>query len=686
MDNGNGRMPAPPNAGQAPVSSYGAHGYGQPPEHEGLTLRDYLNVLWRRKWVILIVVAVATVSAFLFANSQQRQYQASATMYYKQQVNLANPLTGDNANVANLDREMATIGDLMTGPEVTEQAQAILKEKDVDTSAGYSVTAEHTAVSSATSSNSGGSNVVMVTGDSPDPELAAAAANAYIAAFIAWNAEQYRQQIALAIPVIQEQLAKYTNAASQLTSDYVLLKQRLQDLKILQATATGDYRALAPASVPTAPYAPNPMRSAILGFGVGLFAGIGLAFLLEQFDTRVRRADEVTRVLRAPVLGRIPRISGREITENALVTLTHPDGHQAEAFRLIRTNLEFLAVDSDVRTVVLTSPSKGDGKSLSVANLAVSLAAAGKKVIVVDADMRRPRQHKIFKLDNEKGLSTVITGKDRLVQSLVAVPVTPSQTSTGEQFDEWTRATDALLRLYVLPSGPIPPNPGELASSKRLSAVLDELASEADIVLVDSPAMLAVGDTAALAARCDGVLFLVNMDTVRRPQLNTAADQLMRLPTRLLGVVLRTHSHSSGYYYAPYYYYRYTYTEDGQRDGKERRRRSGGRRATDNAPVVANIGAATPVAAEVAAASGPASSAATAPTPAPLVTPPPLGGADRRGRSSSAGLDIDVPEFDVAGKDAASPAVTPRPVQAPLEPSVEGWPGTPEPPADDRRD
>ena len=136
----------------------------------------------------------------------------------------------------------------------------------------------------------------------------------------------------------------------------------------------------------------------------------------------------------------------------------------------------------------------------------------------------------------------------------------------------------------MLPSGPIPPNPGEIVSSRRFGAVIDELTQEADIVLVDSPAMLAVGDTSAIAAKVDGLVFLVDMHVVKRPQLMSAADQLYRLPVRMLGTVVRMHRKKSGsYYYSPYYYYGYSYKEDGSKV-KERRKPSG-RRASDQAPV-----------------------------------------------------------------------------------------------------
>jgi Mrp family chromosome partitioning ATPase/capsular polysaccharide biosynthesis protein len=607
--NGNGN-------GQPPASGFGPGPQGGDQEHEGLPLRDYLNVLWRRKWVILVVVVVATASAYFFANRQQRVYQAQGTMFYKQQIDLSNPLNGSVTSQDQLDREMATIGDLMAGPEIQQAANAVMRGKGVDTSASYSVTAEQQSSSSA--GTSVGSNVVVVTGDSSDPRLAAAAANAFIDAYIAWDADQWRTQIDKALPALQDQLDKYQGDAARLSSDYVLLKQRIQDLQILRATTTGNYRALVPASVPSVPYAPNPMRSAILGFGIGLFAGIGLAFLLEQFDTRVRRAEDVARILRRPILGRVPRIGRHDMHEGPLLTLRHPEGHVAEAFRLVRTNLEFMGVDSDMRSIIITSSMKGEGKSVTVANLAVSMAAAGKKVIVVDADLRRPRQHKLFQLENEKGLSTVIAGKTKLNDALVPVEVSSSPAGSTLDFAAWAGGSDARSRLYVLPSGPTPPNPGELCASRRCAQVLDTLAGEADLVIIDTPAMLAVGDTPALAAHADGLLFLVDLQQVRRPMLYTAADQLFRLPTQLLGTILRAPmGQHAGYYYSPAYYY--GYAADGART-KERRRRKYGRRSTD-------VPGTTGGAAAVNLAPGAADRRAGPSMPAPLVPPKAASGA-----------------------------------------------------------
>ena len=325
--------------------------------------------------------------------------------------------------------------------------------------------------------------------------------------------------------------------------------------------------------MPTAPYAPDPWRAAILGLGVGLFAGIGLAFLLEQFDLRLRTTDEIAGALRVPILGRIPRIARKEINENILVTLAHPDGHAAEAFRMVRTNLDFLNVDADIQSLVVTSCVQGEGKSVAVANLAISMALAGKKVIVVDGDLRRPRQHTYFGLPNEMGLSTVATGQTNLSQALQ--PVEVAGASPGEpaaDFAGWSRGADARQHLYVLTSGPLPPNPGEIVAARRFATTIERLQREADLVIVDSPAMLPVGDASAIASSVDGLVFLVDMHQVKRPQLAQAADQLRRLPCRLLGTVVRSDERGGGRYGYYRAEYAYTYSEDG---GKAKTRKGG---------------------------------------------------------------------------------------------------------------
>lgn len=536
-------------------------------EPQGPTLRDYFATVWRRKWIALLLVVSATASAYILSSLQVDQYSAIASLIYQQQIDLENPLNGGYTDVAGLDRQLAAVSDLVASKEMQARIQRLLRRENVDTSAGYEVTA----------SSEAGSNIIVMNADSADAELAAAAANASATAFIDMNVEQQKEQIATASAAIEGQLAQY--AGSERSADYLMLKQRLQDLQILYGAATGGYRVFAPASVPAAPSSPNPLRNAGLAFAVTLVAGIILAFVLEQLDTRVRQPDEVVQILQQPILGRIPRISKSLLDESAIVALTHPDGQEADAFRLLRTNLDFTRLDADFASLLVTSCAQGEGKSLAVANLAVTMAMAGKRIVVVDADLRRPRQHTYFGVANKSGVSTVAAGMTELEESLVPVEVRPPKGRTDEvglligTSDDATWASGASARslVYLLPSGPTPHNPGEIVASHRFGTIIDSLVARADIVIVDSPAMLAVGDAAALASHVDGLVFLVDMHVVRRPMLLRAAEQLRRLPCRSLGILMRTQG-AEGVGYS------YVYSHDEASGNGDKPRQAGQRR------------------------------------------------------------------------------------------------------------
>ena len=540
---------------------------------EGATLRDYLAVVWRRKWLVLLVVVVATGAAYGLSALQTKMYSAASQLIYSDTVDVANPLGGSTyVDPTQRSVELESVGSVIASPELKKRANALIVA-DLGAGAlktGYKVSSEVVAGSDQTGTGTTYSSVVAIKGDSSDAELAAVTANSYAAAFIQMRTEQQRAQIGKAIDSVQKSLERMTTKTQKDSSDYILLQQRLYDLKILRATADGGFRVIVPASVPHTPYAPKPLRSAAIGLALGLFVGLGLAFLLELLDTSVRTDTDVAELLRQPILARIPRISKRLLDQSALVTITEPDGTSAEAFRMLRTNLAFMSVDDEVRSLVLTSCLQGEGKSVTVANLAVTMALGGKKVIVVDADLRRPRMHKYFGLDNERGVSTVVTGQTQLTDSLLAVPVVPHAGGNGAGFADWGAGSEAKSRLYVLPSGPPTPNPGEIVSSRRLAGVIEALAAQADIVLVDSPAMLAVGDTPALADKVDGLLFLVEPDVVRKHTLAQAREQLDKLPCRMLGVIIARRKAGSHYYAARYYY-----REDGD-GGRTRVRREGG--------------------------------------------------------------------------------------------------------------
>jgi polysaccharide biosynthesis transport protein len=431
-------------------------------------------------------------------------------------------------------------------------------------------------------------------------DLAEVAANAYATTFVKWRKEREVAQIDEAVSALKSRMKEYSGPAKQST-DYMVLAQRLQDLEIRRATATGNFRLVVPATVPTGPYAPKPVRSGILGLAIGLFAGIGLAFLLEQFDTKLHGHAEVARILRTPIVGRIPRFS-KEPTENedVLVTLRDPSGHSAEAFRVLRSNLDFVSAAADARTIMVTSCQQGEGKTVTICNLAVSLALAGKRVVIVDGDLRRPRVHTYFGLKNEIGVSSVMVGKTPLFDALQPVELQP-QTAVadaasaadavsagdvapvGDVGDAGFPSADVSgnghARLYALTCGSRVPNPGELAASRKFTAMIERLAENADVVLVDTPAFLAVGDASAIGQSLDGLVFLVDMNNVRRPELEAARERLDQLSCRVLGCIVMRQKGAHGYQGYPYYrgQYRYYYsssyyTPDGEKKQKKVRK------------------------------------------------------------------------------------------------------------------
>jgi succinoglycan biosynthesis transport protein ExoP len=356
---------------------------------------------------------------------------------------------------------------------------------------------------------------------------------------------------------------------------------------------TGNYRVIAEALPPESPSSPKPLRDAALGFAVGLFGGIGLAFLLEQLNTRLRSHREVAETLHMPIVARVPRLTKHTLKKGPLVVVNEPGSSAAESLRMLRSNLDFLSVDDHLSSVLVTSTVQGEGKSLTVCNLAITLAMDGRKVVVIDGDLRRPALHRYFGLGNEVGLSSVLAGRLPLAKALQRYDlpfVSWGPNGSGGNGSRPSAAAEGPLgaagltgaggqagaagspgaagpmavaapgagkspRLYVLTSGPLPPNPGEIVASKRFDAILAELKSSiVDFVLVDTPAMMPVGDAAAMATKVDGMFMLVNMESTTRTMLVEVREYLDPLPCRKLGaIVVREHLKRAEYYRYRYY-------------------------------------------------------------------------------------------------------------------------------------
>jgi capsular exopolysaccharide synthesis family protein len=279
---------------------------------------------------------------------------------------------------------------------------------------------------------------------------------------------------------------------------------------------------------------PTPRRNVLLGLLLGLVLGVGSVVLLEHLDDSIKSKEDIER--NAPglmVLGVIPLVpQWRDRTQTRLVAMTEPNSPTAEAYRTLRTSIQFLGLDRSLRVLQVTSPVASEGKSTTLANLAVALSQAGSRVVVVCCDLRRPRIHQFFGVPNEVGLTSVLLGQVPLTKALQSVPGQP--------------------RIMVLASGPIPPNPSELLSSQRTADLLSQIANQADIVLVDCPPVLPVTDAAVLARKVDGTLVVASAGMTTTKDLARTIQLLGQVDAPLLGVVLNGGTAEAGYGYTYY--------------------------------------------------------------------------------------------------------------------------------------
>jgi Mrp family chromosome partitioning ATPase len=303
---------------------------------------------------------------------------------------------------------------------------------------------------------------------------------------------------------------------------------------------------------------PRPVRNGILGLILGILLGIGAAFLREALDTRVRTADEIAERLGLPLLARLPEPPRNLRRNDALVMAGDADNAQAEAFRMFRTNLEFVRLDQDIRTIVITSAVEREGKSTTAGNLAVALARVGRRVALVDVDLRRPYLDRFFDESNGAGLTAVALGRTTLTEALFPaspVKIGREEQSLGSSNGNGRQSVMPAGDLHILTTGPLPPNVGEFVGSARVAEILSDLRESFDTILIDAPPLLHVGDAMTLAARADAMILVTRLNLVRRPMLNELRRILESTPAKALGFVVTGAEAEDGYGYGARYYY-----------------------------------------------------------------------------------------------------------------------------------
>ena len=262
-----------------------------------------------------------------------------------------------------------------------------------------------------------------------------------------------------------------------------------------QQGARNTLSTLEPAPLPTAPIGPNKSATILLAAAIGFILAAAAAYLLEYLDDTMKNPEDVQKALGLTTLGAVPVIKLDDGSE--LVVVSQSQSPVSEAYRVLRTNLQFAAVGRTLDTLMVTSPGPGEGKSMTTANLAAALAQGGRRVILVDGDLHRPRQHRVFGLRNNTGLTT----------ALIA--------NVAGSLDDMLQDT-GVTGLRVLTSGPLPPNAAELLGSTRMHELLVELHTRADVVVIDSPPVTALSDAAVLAMQTDGVLLVLDAGKTRR--------------------------------------------------------------------------------------------------------------------------------------------------------------------------
>jgi capsular exopolysaccharide synthesis family protein len=514
-----------------------------------LTLHNLAAMARRWWWLLLLAPLVAGLVAFAQVSRQQDLYRASSTVEI-------NPPTMGTDQFTYYDTSIvATYRELITTSEVLQPVIDDLNVPLSEAELRAKITTEPIA----------STRLMRIAVSDPNPETAANLANAVATEFQEFAeararklAGPYRaalnQQISetqvkidtteqmidtlvesedVTSPETAAQIETLRSELTDLQGTYRDLLVSANQMDLQEAGAQTGVVVVQEASAPGAPYAPNVRLYTLLALLAGLCIGIGAVFLLEYLDNTTKVDTPYNELVGAPLMTTVPIVPTMEKLPHQLFILDQPMSPESESIRLLRANVEFALANSEINTLAVTSAGPGEGKSTVVANLAVAMAQTGYSVVVIDADLRRPAQHEAFNLSNERGLSTLLVRADL----------------------DWKTVarSNADLKLTVITSGPIPPNPGDLLKSNRFESLLDSISKDCDMVVIDTPPALAVSDALVVADVARDVLLVCRANETRVDKLQAAVAALPET-ARVIGVALNHQKRGKAESY--YYYYR----------------------------------------------------------------------------------------------------------------------------------
>ena len=477
------------------------------------TIKDLLTLLWNHILLIVAITLCGGIAAFSFSKFVLPvKYSSHITMYVQSYTGISENKANNENNISNSKQLVNTYMEVLKDDEVMNAVSALLLEQyaEEDLRRVFSFDEEGKISSSSlrnclTISSVTDTSAVTITATTENPNLA----------------------------------ADICNDITQVAPKYVE-----------EAVGVGSINTIGKAKVYKTPVAPNNTKNAILGMAAAFLIIVMVILIIDYFDNTIKETEKIAKKYEKSIIGEIRQLGdgkkkkskkGKRKTEpKGLLTDKDVPFNVVESYKTIRANILFTAADSDKKVIAVSSSNPGEGKSTSAANLAIALAQTGSSVLLIDADMRKPVQHRTFQIKNDEGLSTLIIKKSSMAKSV---------------------KSNVINNLDLLPSGPIPPNPSELLASNSFKQLLEQFSGNYDYVIIDTPPINVVSDAMVMKGSISGIMLVIRYAMTTYEELANCMKQIELAKVNMLGFVMNDvhHNHSSAYYNYKYKYKKYGY-------------------------------------------------------------------------------------------------------------------------------
>lgn len=478
---------------------------------ETYTIKDMINLLLSHIWLIIVITVIGGGAAFGFSKlALPLEYSSHITMYVQS-------YTGISENNAN------NVNNISNSKQLVNTYMEVLKDDAVMNAVGDLLFEQHEASELA--------KVFQITDDNKI------------------NPSSIRN--CLTISTVDDTSAVNivaTTADPKLAADICNDLTQVAPEYVEEAVGVGSINTIDTAKVYDTPVAPNTMKNTLLGMAAAFLIVIMVIFIIDYFDNTIKNSSEISKKYNKAIIGEVQQFGdgkkkkkGKHRTEpRGLLTDKDVPFNVVESYKTIRTNILFTAADSDKKVIAVSSPNPCEGKSTSAANLAIALAQTGSAVLLIDADLRKPVQHKTFKVKNDAGLSTLIIKKSSIEKSV---------------------RKNVINNLDILPSGPLPPNPSELLSSDSFKALMEQFSKNYDYIILDTPPVNVVSDAMVMKDFINGIMLVIRYRMTTYEELSACMKQIDLAQVNMLGFVVNGvyHNHGAAYYNYKYKKYGYSY-------------------------------------------------------------------------------------------------------------------------------